>query len=98
MLNTITIDDDNLVNKALEVFLKKSDNINFISSFTDPVEALSTIKQKDIHLIFLDVEFPDITGLDFLSNIPDHCQVVLMSSKKDYAVDAFDFEVSDFIH
>ncbi|NND77789.1 MAG: response regulator transcription factor [Flavobacteriales bacterium] len=98
MLNAITIDDDKLVNKALEVFLERSEDVNFVASFLSPVDALKTIKEKDIHLIFLDVEFPEISGIDFLDSIPNYCQVVLMSSKKDYAADAFDFDVTDFIH
>lgn len=98
MLNVITIDDDRLVNKALEVFLERSDGVNFVGSFLSPLDAVKTIRDEDIHLIFLDVEFPDISGIDFLDSIPNYCQVVLMSSKKDYAVDAFEFDVTDFIH
>ncbi|NNC69981.1 MAG: response regulator transcription factor [Flavobacteriaceae bacterium] len=98
MLNAITIDDDKLVNKALEVFLERSEDVNYVASFLSPIDAVRTIKEKDIHLIFLDVEFPEISGIDFLNSIPNYCQVVLMSSKKDYAVEAFDFDVTDFIH
>ena len=97
MLNAIIIDDDKLVNTALEVFLEKVDNLNFLGSYTDPLNAKSILKSGDVHVLFLDVEFPDITGIEFLSNIPDYTQVVLMSSNQNYAVEAFNFDVADFL-
>ena len=97
MLNAIIIDDDKMINTALEVFLEKVENINCLGSYTDPLDAIATLKNEDIHVLFLDVEFPDITGIEFLSNIPDYTQVVLMSSNQDYAVEAFNFDVADFL-
>lgn len=98
MLNAIVIDDDKLINTALEVFLEKVDHIQCLGTYTDPLEAVSAFKGEDeIHVLFLDVEFPDITGIEFLSNIPEHTQVVLMSSNQDYAVEAFNFDVADFL-
>ena len=97
MLNAIIIDDDKMINTALEVFLEKVENIDCLGSYTDPLEAVSVLKSGDIHVLFLDVEFPDITGIEFLSNIPDYTQVVLMSSNQDYAVEAFNFDVADFL-
>jgi len=69
-MNCIIIDDDMLSRKITEKFVKKVDFLNLLHSFPNAVDALKTVKtDEDIDLIFLDVEMPELSGIDFLKTL-----------------------------
>lgn len=96
-MNCIIIDDDNLSCRILEGFIEKTEGIEHLRTFNNPVDAINEQNWSDVDLIFLDVEMPDMTGLDFLSTIEDAPRVIIVSSNSKYAMDAFDFSVTDFL-
>lgn len=97
-MNCLIIDDDKLSCKILEEFVKKTGGLELKGVFYNPIEALnSTHNLSDIDLVFLDVELPEMTGIDILSSTDSLPKVIVISSNKKYAVDAFDFNVSDFL-
>lgn len=96
-MNCIIIDDDKLSCKILESFVEKTDSLSLQNTFENPVEALNNISDfSDIDLVFLDIEMPHMTGLDFLSAVEKKPQVIIVSSKEKYAINAFDFDVTDY--
>lgn len=97
-MRCIIIDDDKVSCRVLEEFVKKTSILNYVGSFYDPVTALNeTCNFNNIDLIFLDVELPQMTGIDLLSLVQQLPKVIIISSNDKYAVDAFDFNVSDFL-
>ncbi|HOK50443.1 MAG TPA: LytTR family DNA-binding domain-containing protein [Bacteroidales bacterium] len=97
-MNCIIVDDDKLSRKILEGYIKKTAGINLLGSFSNAPDAIRYLKKKnDIELIFLDIEMPEMTGIDFLNSVIDPPQIIITSSKSKYALDAFDFDVADFL-
>lgn len=97
-MNCIIIDDDKLSRKILEGYIQKTAGINLVGSFSNAPEAIRFLKRKsDIEVIFLDIEMPEMSGIDFLKSVVDPPQIVMISSKGKYALDAFDFDVADFL-
>lgn len=97
-MNCIIIDDDKLSCKILEGFVKKNSSLDLKGVFFNPIDAINETQTfKGIDVIFLDVEMPEMTGLDILSSISPLPNVVVISSSDKYAVDAFDFDVVDFL-
>lgn len=96
-MNCIIIDDDKLSCCILEGFIAKTDGLELIKTFNSPVGAINGQDWSEVDLIFLDVEMPEMTGLDFLNTIANAPRVILVSSNQKYAVDAFDFAVADFL-
>ncbi|MEJ5265005.1 MAG: LytTR family DNA-binding domain-containing protein [Bacteroidales bacterium] len=97
-MNCIIVDDDKLSRKILEGYIKKTAGINLLGSFSNAPDAIRYLKKKnDIELIFLDIEMPEMTGIDFLNSVIDPPQIIITSSKGKYALDAFDFDVADFL-
>lgn len=97
-MNCIIVDDSDLALKATEQCVKSVSYLNLIGSFTSPVEALSFIAQNNVDLIFLDVEMPVISGIDFIKSLVKPMpQIILTTMHKNYAFDAFENNATDFL-
>jgi len=97
-MNCIIIDDDEMSRRVVEEFVNRTDFLNLSSSFTNAVEAINYLKQgEEVHLIFLDVEMPEMTGIEFLNSLNLPPQVIIVSSKEKYAIQAFDYSVTDYL-
>ena len=97
-MNCIIIDDDEMSRRVLEEFINRTDFINLSNSFTNAVEAINYTKQgADVQLIFLDIEMPEMSGIEFMNTLTQPPQVIIVSSKEKYAVQAFDYSVTDYL-
>jgi DNA-binding LytR/AlgR family response regulator len=82
----------------LESLLNKTQGLKLMQTFTNPVEAFNFIMTNKPDLIFLDIMMPQMSGLDLLKILQkDAPQIIFMTLKQDFASDAFDFEVTDFL-
>ena len=96
-LKTVIIDDEKIAIKSLENLCKKVATLDLKASFEDPIEALNYVTKESIDLILLDIEMPELTGLELLDKLPTLPQVIFTTSNKEYAYEAFEYEVTDFI-
>ncbi len=97
-MNSIIIDDDKLSRRIIEEFIKKCEGLELKHSFADAIEAINYIKREDdIHLIFLDIEMPEMNGIDLLNLLNDPIQIIIVSSKEKYALSAFEYDVTDYL-
>ena len=97
-MNCIIIEDDKLSSRIIEEFINKTADLNHLQSFTNAVDAINALKEEDnVQLIFLDVELPDMTGMEFLDSLELTPQIIITTSKDKYAVDAFNHEVTDYL-
>lgn len=96
-MRCLVVDDDLMSLKLIEQFVKETDILELVGSFTDPVKASIAIVKEQVDVILLDVEMPQMSGLQLIQNIPETTQVILITSQKDYAFDAFEHEVTDFL-
>lgn len=96
-MNCVIVDDEVLAQKVLEKCVKKTNFLNLKGVYGNVNELISGLKSKEIDLIFLDVMLPEISGIEFLQSINDIPQVILVSSKKDFALEAFDYDVTDYL-
>lgn len=83
--------------KLMEQFIAQTNFLELYKSYSSPVEAIGELSNSPVQLIFLDVEMPELSGMDLLKSIPPRIQVVLTTSKKKYAIEAFEYEVTDYL-
>ncbi len=98
-MRTVVIDDDQLSRKVIEEFIGRTDTLTLVNSFSNAVDAINGLQQNNqkVDLIFLDVEMPDMTGIEFLKSIQSTPYVVIISGKESYALEAFEYDVTDYI-
>lgn len=97
-MNCIIIDDDKLSRRIVEEFVNKTEGLNLINSYENAVDAINAFNEEaDIDLIFLDIEMPEMSGIDFLETLKNPPQIIIISSKDKYALSAFEYDVTDYL-
>ncbi len=96
-LKCIIVDDELMARKALQKLCEQHQSIELVATCVNAQEALAILEQQEIELIWLDVEMPGLTGFDLLEKITSMPFVVLTTSKTEYAFDAFQYQVVDYI-
>jgi DNA-binding LytR/AlgR family response regulator len=97
-MNCIIVDDDDLTRIEVEHFVKQTPFLNLLGSFSSAKEALEYSTANKPSLIFLDILMPEMSGLEFIQYLHEHHpQIILMTVDKDYAVEAFNYSVTDFL-
>lgn len=97
-MRCIIVDDDDLSRRVVEDYVNRTDFLLLEQSFADPVQAINFIRQgNEVNLIFLDVEMPDMTGMEFLNSLGAAIPVIIISSKEKYALEAFEHSVIDYL-
>lgn len=97
-MNCIIIDDDDFAIRVAEEFIKKTDFIHHVGSYKSAIDAIPILNTEiDIHLIILDIEMPEMNGIEFLNSLTNLPQIIIMSAKDKYALDAFDHDVTDYL-
>lgn len=96
-MNCIVVDDSKIARAAIKPLIAQFDFLNLVQECETPIEAFSYLKKEQVDLIFLDVEMPGMTGLELIKNLENPPLVILITSKKEYAAEAFDLNVIDYL-
>lgn len=96
-LNCMIVDDELMARKSLERLCKKVDALHVVEVCAHPKTALQVLKKEAIDLIFLDIEMPELTGIEFLEQAVALPQVIFTTSKTEYAFEAFEYQVTDYL-
>ncbi len=96
-MNCILVDDDQLSRTAIKQLIDQVDFLHLKMECATALEAFNYLKTDDIDLVFLDVEMPGMTGLELLKTLAKRPIVILVTSKKEYAVEAFELNVADYL-
>ena len=98
-MNCIIIEDDKLSRKVVEEFIYRTESTELMASFESAVDALNSIKlnSEEIDLVFLDIEMPEMSGIEFLKTFDQKPQVIIISGKEKYALEAFEYDVTDYL-
>ena len=95
-LRCLVIDDEPLAIDIIENYLARLENIH-VTRCENAIEALRVMRDASFDIIFLDIEMPLLTGLDFLKSLVNPPAIIITTAYRDYAVEGFDFEVVDFL-
>lgn len=96
-LRTIIIEDNEFDQLILKKFIDQDDELQLMETFVNAKDAMSRIKALKPDLIFLDVEMPEMSGIEFLNSIKEVPQIIMITNHQSYAIDAFENDVTDFI-
>lgn len=96
-LNCIIVDDEALARKGLEKYIKKIDFLELKGVCKNAMEANTAIKEGEIDLLFLDIEMPMLSGIDFLKSLKHTPKVIFTTAYSQYAIESFEFDVLDYL-
>ena len=91
------VDDEPLAVKLLESFVAKTPELTLLGSFTDSVEAINAIKEQNPKLLFLDIQMPDLNGMELSHMLPESTKVIFTTAFKEYAFESYEVSAIDFL-
>ncbi|MHC0445945.1 LytR/AlgR family response regulator transcription factor [Flavobacterium sp. 3-218] len=96
-MKCVIIDDEPLAVELLQDFVKKVDTLELINTFNNAIDAVSFINQNNVDLVFLDIQMPHFSGIDFLNTIEKKPLVIFTTAYSDYAVEGFNLGAVDYL-
>ena len=97
MVRCITVDDEPLALDILADYVAKVPELSLVASTTNAIEALTMVQNGEADLVFLDVQMPELTGIQFLKIINGKCDVILTTAYPQYALDGYELNVVDYL-
>ena len=96
-ISCMIVDDEPLAVKLLESFVAKTPQLKLLGSFTDSVEAINAIKEQQPDLLFLDIQMPDLNGMELAHMIPSTTRIIFTTAFKEYAFESYEVKALDFL-
>ena len=96
-MNCIVVDDEEFSRNVIKHFVNKTDGLTLVAECESAVDAFNVLKSTEVDIVFLDVEMPEMSGLDLMKALDDMPQIILVTSRPNYAVEAFEYSVTDFL-
>lgn len=96
-MNCLIVDDEIMARKSLQNFCTRATDLQLIGTCENAEEALTVLQNNQIDLLFLDIEMPGMSGLELLEVLPYMPQVIFTTSNKEYAFDAYEYDITDFL-
>lgn len=97
VLKCVAIDDEPLGLKLVANYVSKTEGLELVQTFTDALAAEVWLRENEIDLLFLDIQMPDITGIELFKQLDDKMMVIFTTAYSQYAVEGFDLDAIDYL-
>lgn len=97
MIKCIAIDDEPLALRQITGYISKTPSLELAASFSDSVSALDFLSTNSVDLVFVDINMPEMSGLDFVRQLDGRAMVVFTTAYSEYAIDGFRLEAVDYL-
>ncbi len=96
-MTCIIIDDEPLAVKLLESYVAKIEDLELVGTFNNPLEALKLLRESSVDVLFLDIQMPEITGVEFKKIINPEVKVIFTTAYSEYALESYDLNAVDYL-
>src|SRR6201990_1285775 len=96
-MKCIIVDDEPLAIEIVESYVARIEELELVGTFRNALAAFTFVQQNPVDLIFLDIEMPKLSGIDFLETLKNPPKVIITTAYRDYAIEGFELEVVDYL-
>jgi len=91
------VDDEPIALDILRTYVQRLDNMTLSGQFTNPVKAFEALQKTPVDLLFLDIQMPELTGLELLQSLRKKPAVILTTAYREFALEGFEYDVIDYL-
>lgn len=96
-IKCLVIDDERLAREYIKNYISKIPELELAGEFNSPLKANELIKSGSIDLLFLDIQMPDITGVDYIKGLSNKPEVIFTTAYQEYALEGFNLNATDYL-
>lgn len=96
-IKCLVIDDERLAREYLKNYISKIPELELLGDFNSPLKATELIKKGKVDLLFIDIQMPDITGVDFVRSLSNKPEVIFTTAYQEYALEGFNLSAIDYL-
>lgn len=93
----VIVDDEPLARELIRGHVEKLENFEIVAECSDAMKALSILREKQVDLIFMDIQMPQITGIEFLKTLKHPPKVIITTAYREFALEGFELDVVDYL-
>ncbi len=97
MINVIIVDDEPLAQDVLETYIQKVPELQLVEKCSNALQANEALQKHQVDLMFLDIQMPQLTGIDFLKTLASPPMVIFTTAYSDFAVEGFELNALDYL-
>lgn len=97
MIRCIIVDDEQHAIDILQHYVEQTPDLELIGVYTNPVQALQIVNNEKVDLVFLDIQMPEFSGIDFIKAIHQKSKVILTTAYSEFALEGYELEVVDYL-
>lgn len=96
-IKCLVIDDERLAREYIKNYISKVPELELMGDFNSPLKATELIKKGEVDLIFIDIQMPDITGIEFIKSLTHKPEVIFTTAYQEYALEGFNLSAIDYL-
>jgi DNA-binding LytR/AlgR family response regulator len=93
----IIVDDEPLARELIRGHVEKLENFEIVAECSDAMKALNVLREKQVDLMFMDIQMPQITGIEFLKTLKHPPKVIITTAYREYALEGFELDAVDYL-
>ncbi|HAO46150.1 MAG TPA: LytTR family DNA-binding domain-containing protein [Ferruginibacter sp.] len=97
MYRCMVIDDEPLALNVLADYIRQTDGLELVDITTSPIKGLQRIQNNEVDLVFLDIQMPELTGIQVMKIIDQRCKVILTTAYPEFALEGYEYNVVDYL-
>jgi DNA-binding LytR/AlgR family response regulator len=96
-MKCLIVDDEPLARELLEGYIGRIPELKLLKTCVNAIEAFNVLQEKPVDLLFLDIQMPQVTGIELLKSLKNKPRVILTTAYREYAFEAYDLDVVDYM-
>ena len=96
-INCLIVDDEELARNLVENYIGRLPHLQIVGKSANPLEAMQVLQDEQVDIMFLDIQMPELTGVEFLKTLPHKPLVIFTTAYKEYAIQSYDLDAVDYL-
>ncbi len=96
-IKCLIVDDEELARNLVENYIKRLSHLEVVAKCANPLDAMQVLQKDHVEILFLDIQMPELTGIEFLKTLTQKPLIIFTTAYKEYALESYEYDVVDYL-